>query len=160
MTIFGKPFLQYVSYVRWFSLLILAVGISRLVLSLIGMPNTTTRLFSMSVLMAGGTIYYGFRVHSSGFGSYLQLIPVIAIPNVIIHVVSITGIVIGILTGEANVFTAPEYAFGGDGRTWTHVGMHLVVGMIAGALVNWLIACVFLFLSRTFLKRSNAPVRV
>jgi hypothetical protein len=154
MTVFGKPLIQYLSFVRWFCLLIIIVGLTRLSLSLRGVPNSNTKWLSMSAVLAFGIIYYAIRVHTTGFGSYKQLLPVVAIPNAVTHLVSITGIIFGIVTGQENVFTAPEYSFG-VGGTWGHVAAHLLVGMTIGALVNWLIGCLVLFITKKIVRRSE-----
>jgi hypothetical protein len=153
MTVFGKSLIEYISFVKWFCLLILVVGLTRLSLSLRGIPNADTKWISMSAVLTLGVIYYAVRIHTSGFGSYKQLLPVIVIPNAVTHLVSITGIIFGIVTGKDNVFTAPEYSFG-SGSTWGHVGAHLMIGMTIGALVNWLIGCVFLFLTKKIVRRN------
>jgi hypothetical protein len=51
------------------------VGLARLGLSLAGLPNSTTKWLSLTVLTLLGVFYYGVRVHTSGFGSYKQLLP-------------------------------------------------------------------------------------
>ena len=151
MTVFGKPLIHYVSFVRWFCFLLIVVGLTRLALSLRGVPNSETKWISMSAVMAIGVIYYAVRVHTTGFGSYKQLLPVVVIPNTVTHLVSITGILFGIFSGQDNVFTAPEYSFG-NGKTWVHVGAHLGIGMTVGALVNWLIGCLFLFIAKKLVR--------
>lgn len=147
MSVFGKSFIEYLSFVRWFCLLIGIVGLTRLFLSLRGLSNSDTRWISMSAVLAIGVIYYAVRIHTTGFGSYKQLLPVIAIPNAMTHLVSIIGIIFGIVTGQGNVFTAPEYSFG-VGGTWGHVGAHVAIGMTVGALINWLIGSLVLFITK------------
>jgi hypothetical protein len=153
MKIFCKSLVEYLFFVRWLCLLILVVGLTRLFLSLRGVSNSDTRWISMSAVLGIGVIYLAIRIHTTGFGSYKQLLPVVWIPNAVTHLVSITGIVIGIVTGQSNVFTAPEYSFG-VGGTWGHVGAHLAAGMIVGALVNWLIGCLFLFITKKLVRRN------
>jgi hypothetical protein len=148
MKIFGKRAVDYVAFSRTLIGLVLIVGIVRLVLSLAGVPNTTGRWFSMTALMWIGVIYYAFRVHISGFGSYKQLLGVVAFPNFAAQAVAIVGIVIAIASGHANIFTAPEFAFGGDGRTWAHVAAHVFIGTTVGTLAYWLIGSVSLAIAK------------
>jgi len=155
MKVFGKSLSEYVAFSRNVTLLILVVGIARLGLSLYGLPVAETKWVSMTLVMFLGIIYLGFRAHTAGFGSYKHLLPAIVLPNSALHTVAITGIVIGIITGHNNVFTAPEYAFGGDGKTVLHVGAHLLIGMTIGALVNWLIGCLFLFIAKKTVRGGN-----
>jgi membrane protein YqaA with SNARE-associated domain len=84
---------------------------------------------------------------------------VLAIPNAVTHLVSIAGIVISIVSGQSNVFTAPEYFGGGDGANWLHVAAHLGVGMTVGAVVNWLIGSLVLFIARKVAKDPSAAAR-
>jgi hypothetical protein len=154
MTVFGKPLSAYVRFSMPVTLLILAVGIARLGASLAGVPNSTTRLLAMNAVLLLGVIYLAVRMHLSGFGSYKQLLPAIAISNTALHVVAMTGIAIGIVTGHDNVFTSPEFTFGQDGKTLLHLGAHLVIGIPIAAILNWLIGCVFLFITKKVVRRS------
>jgi hypothetical protein len=154
MTVFGKPLSAYWNFSKIVAILILVVGILRLGLSLSGQPNSTTRLLAMNAVLFLGVIYLSVRIHLSGFGSYKQLLPSIAIPNTALHAVAITGIVIGMITGHDNVFTSPEFAFGQDGKTLLHVAAHLVIGIPVASIINWLIGCLILFITKKVVRRS------
>jgi len=146
--IFGKRFSEYVRFQQVILGLILVVGLAKLAMTLAGMPNSTTKWLSLTVLTLVGVFYYGVRVHTSGFGSYKQLLPLTFNQNVLAHAIVIVGIVIGIVTGHDNVFTAPEYSGGGDGKTWGHVGAHVLVGMIVATLLGWLVASIVMWVTR------------
>jgi hypothetical protein len=137
MVIFGKPLSEYVRFSKLFIILIAVTGLTRLTLSLSGIPNSTARWFSMTALMWIGVIYYSIRVPTTGFGTYRHLLPVLALPNFVAQAIAIAGITISIVTGNANVFSSPEFAFGGDGRTWIHAAAHLFFGTTAGAVIPW-----------------------
>jgi hypothetical protein len=53
----------------WFLILILLVGRARLIMSLAGVPNSTAKFFSLTVVFLLGMLYYSVRVYTSGFGS-------------------------------------------------------------------------------------------
>jgi hypothetical protein len=148
VVIFGKRLSDYVAFCRPFLILIAVVGLIRLALSLGGVPNSTARWLSMTVLVWIGVIYYSVRVHTSGFGSYKQLLPVIALMNITAQVIAIVGITIAMFTGNDNIFSAPEYAFGGDGKTWLHLGAHVFIGTTIGSLLPWVIGCGILAITR------------
>src|SRR5688572_13204440 len=112
MTIFGKPLSDYVAFCRPFLVLLPLVGIIRLALSLSGTPDTTARWFSMTALVWIAIVYYSIRVHTSGFGSYKQLLVICVLLNLSAQVISIGSIVLAILTDTNNVFSAPEAFFG------------------------------------------------
>jgi hypothetical protein len=79
MKIFGKSLSDYVSFEKEFLILILAVGLARLILSLAGVPNSAVKFVSLTALTLVGLLYYSGRVYTSGFGSYKQLLPVLAL---------------------------------------------------------------------------------
>ena len=99
MIIFGKRLSEYVAFCRFFLILIPAVGIVRLALSLGGVPNSTVKWFSVTALVWIGVLYYAVRVHSSGFGSYKQLLVICVLQNLVAQAVIIFGIVLAIVTG-------------------------------------------------------------
>ena len=148
MVIFGKRLSDYVAFCRVFLVLIFVIGIARLALSLGGVPNSTARWLSMTVTVWIAVIYYSVRGHTSGFGSYKQLLPVIALLNLTAQIIAIAGIAIAMITGNNNVFSSPEFAFGSDGKTWTHLLAHVFVGTTVGTLFPWLIGSAFLALTR------------
>ncbi|HEX8087298.1 MAG TPA: hypothetical protein VF762_00500 [Blastocatellia bacterium] len=156
MTIFGKTLSQYLSFQKYILLLILIVGLARLLLSLGGVPDSTTKWLSISVVSLIGLVYYAIRVHTSGFGSYKQLLPLLFIQSALAQGIIIAGIIIAIFTGKDNVFSAPEYSGGTDGKNWLHVAAHLILGLIIGPLVGWLIGSVILFIVKKVSPRGGA----
>jgi hypothetical protein len=157
MTLFGKSLSNYVAFCKFFLVLIPVVGIIRLALSLNGTPIETARWLSMSALVWIAVIYYSIRTHTTGFGSYGQLLVIVALINLTAQLVSIFGIVLAILTDTNNIYSAPEFAFGGDGKTWGHAAAHLFIGTIAGSLIPWLIGSLILFGAR---RMSGVPGQV
>jgi len=148
MNIFGKRLSEYAAFARAFLILIPIVGIARLVLSLGGEPNSTVKWVSVTALLWLAVIYYSVRVYTTGFGSYKQLLAICVLLNVVAQAVIIAGIVLAIVTGAPNIYSAPEYAFGGNGATWLHVAAHLFIGTTAGSLVPWLMGSVILFATK------------
>ena len=156
MKIFGKNVSEYVNFEKGFLILILVVGLARLGLSLAGAPIGAVKFASMTVLMLLGLIYYSVRVHTSGFGSYKQLLPVLALQVILINLITISAIVLAIETGKDNIFTAPEFSpRGASGRTWGHVGAHFVA-MIVLPLILWGIGALIMLLTKK-LTASGQP---
>ena len=155
MVIFGKRLSDYVAFCRPFLILIAVVGLVRLAVSLGGAPNSTAKWLSMTVLVWIGVIYYSFRIHASGFGSYKQLLPVLFLQSVISQAIIIVGIVIAIETHKDNIFSAPEYSGGGDGKTWTHVAAHLILGTTVGPLLAWLVGSVIMWVTKKVAPRDS-----
>jgi hypothetical protein len=154
MTIFGKQLSEYFSFAKGILLLIAVVGIARLALSLGGVENSVVRWLSISVATLVGLVYFAIRVHTTGFGSYKQLLVLIVIQSVLAQGIVVAGIVIAIFTGRNNIFSAPEFSGGGDGKTWLHAAAH-VIAMIAGSLVGWLVGSVILFVTKKAVQRDT-----
>jgi hypothetical protein len=159
MKIFGKLLSEYAAFSRVFLILIPLVGIARLALSLGGEPNSTVKWVSVTALLWIALIYYSVRVHTTGFGSYKQLLAIIVLLNLVAQAVIIAGIIMAIVTGRPNIYSAPEYAFGSNGATWFHVAAHLFVGTIAGSLVPWLIGSLILFATKKLSPVSDRKVK-
>jgi hypothetical protein len=148
MKIFGKSLSEYLSFEKGFLILVLVVGLARLVTSLLGVPNSTVKFLSLTVVFLLGMIYYSVRVYTSGFGSYLQLLPVLALQVILGNCIIIGGIVLSIFTAKDNIFSAPEFSPGRvDGKTWGHVGGH-VVATIVLPFILWGIGCLIMLLTK------------
>ena len=156
MTIFGKPLSEYVHFARVFLGLILVVGVARLALSLSGVPNDLARWISITAVIWMGIFYFAVKVPTTGFGTYRHLLPIYFLEMLSAQVVIVPAIILAILTGHDNIFSIPEYSFGADGKTWSHVAAHLFIGTTAGTLVAWLAGCLILFVT-TKVTREKAP---
>ena len=155
MKIFGKSLSDYVRFEREFLILVLVVGLARLVLSLLGVPNSTVKFLSLTVLFLLGMVYYSVRVYTSGFGSYKQLLPVLALPVILGNCIIIAGIVIAILTAKDNIFSAPEFSPGKvDGKTWGHAASHVVV-MIVLPLILWAVGSLIMLVTKKLTGRRE-----
>jgi hypothetical protein len=147
MQIFGKSLSEYVKFERGFLILILVVGLARLTLSLLGVPNSKAKFLSLTILFLLGMVYYSVTVCTSGFGSYKQLLPVLALPVILGNIIVISGIVIAILTAKDNIFSAPEYSPGKvDGKNWGHVTGH-VVAMVVLPIILWAVGSLIMFVT-------------
>jgi hypothetical protein len=155
MTIFGKRLSEYVAFSKPFLGLILVVGIARLALSLGGVPSSIAKWISITAVMWMGVLYYSIRVHTSGFGSYKQLLPICVLQSLAAQVIIVPAIVLAIITGHDNIYSAPEFSFGQDGKTWFHVGAHLFIGTTLGSLVGWLVGCLIMFATKKLVTRGK-----
>jgi hypothetical protein len=155
MTIFGKSLSEYVRFERIILWLIVVVGLARLALSLAGVPNSTAKWVSITAVSAIGLLYASIRVHTAGFGSYKQLLPLLWIQAALSHFIVVCGIVLSIFTDKDNIFSAPEYSGGGNGRTWFHVLAHVIAGTIAVPLIGWLVGSLILFITKKVSPRNG-----
>lgn len=155
---FGKSFSEYISFEKWILCLIVIVGLARLALSLGGVPNSSAKWLSITIVTLIGMVYVAIRVHTTGFGSYKQLLPLLLLQTILAHLIVAGAIVLAIMTGKDNIFSAPEYSGGGDGKNWLHVLAHLIAGFIVAPLVLWLVASLILFVTKKVAPRNTAPV--
>ena len=144
--IFGKPLSEYIRFQRVILGLIIVVGLARLVLSLAGVSTDVVKFLSMTVVAIAGVFYYGIRVHTTGFGTYKHLLPLLYVQSITANTIAVTGILISRFTHQPNVFTAPE--FGGTMRARWHILGHVVFGMILAPLVLWLVAALVMWITK------------
>jgi len=153
MTIFGKSLSEYVSFARLFLIVIPLVGLLRLGLSLQGISPDTVRWFSMTALGTIGIIYFAIRVHTTGFGSYKQLLVLIVLQSIAANAVSCLGILLAMFTGVGNIFSAPEFSFP-IGGPLGHLVAHALIATTIGSLPAWGIGSLILLITR---KVSPSP---
>jgi hypothetical protein len=137
MRIFGKPFSDYVRFAGLSLALIAGVALLRLVLSLAGIETSMVKWLSATTVTLACALVWSARVHTTGFGSYRQVLPVVWLQTTTLMLVIVAAILIAIATGRDNIFTVPEYSGGGDGKTALHAIAHVVVGCVVEPLILW-----------------------
>ena len=152
---FGKTVGQYLAFQKVILALIAVAFVVRLGLSLSGTPNETAKWISVTSVLLLGVVFYGVAVHTTGFGSYKQLYPLLLFQSLLGEGLVALAIVLAIVTGRDNIYTAPEYSGGGDGKNWTHVVAHLVVAAVILPLISWAIASLVLFVTKKAAPRSG-----
>ncbi len=150
---FGKTVTQYLGFQKSILALIGLAWLVRLALSLAGTPNASAKWISVTAVLLFGVLYYGVAVHTRGFGGYKQLYPLVLFQSLLGEGLVALAIVLAILTGRDNIYTAPEYSGGGDGKNWVHVVAHLVVGGVILPLVSWGIGSLVLLVTKKVAPR-------
>jgi hypothetical protein len=143
---FGKPVSQYLSFQKWWLIALAAVGLLRLGLSLAGLPNGTVAFFSMTVAGWTAALYYGVAVHTKGFGSYKQLLPLVFFQILLVQSIAVFGILLAI-AGLPNIYAAPEYSFQATSQ-WVHALAHLTLGLVASVLLGWGVTSLVLLITK------------
>jgi len=151
---FGKTLTQYLGFQKVVLVLIVLAFLVRLALSLAGTPNSVAKWISVTVVLLAGVVYYGVAVYTSGFGSYKQLSPLVLFQSLLGEGLVALAIVLAILTGTDNIYTAPEYSGGGDGKNWLHVLAHLVIGAIVLPLVSWGLSSLVMLVTKKVAPRT------
>jgi hypothetical protein len=148
---FGKRISQYLEFQKVWLVLLAGVGLARLGLSLAGMPDRTAAWLSMNVVAWAAAFYYGVAVHTRGFGSYRQILPLAIFQTVLQQSIAVVGILLAI-AGLPNVYAAPEYSFGGQSQ-WAHLLAHLTIGMVVPPLLLWGVASLVLLVTKKVARR-------
>ena len=101
---------------------ILAVGVIRLLLSLAGLPNSTVKYASMTVIILAGAVYFSVttRTHMGRLKDAFFLI----LPYLIVEVLALAYTW---LSGRPTIFHAEEYSLGYG--IAAHTTGHLVGGL-------------------------------
>lgn len=153
----GKKLSDYIHFERWILILVAAMWAIRLAVSLSGTSFTVTRWFSINIVLLIGLIYCSVAVHTSGFGSFKQLLGLLYLQVGFAHILIAAGIALGILTGKNNAYTTPEVFGGNDGKTLVHVVAH-VIGAAILPLIAWLVGSVILFVTKKVSSREQVGV--
>ena len=153
--IFGKSISEYARFEKVVLWAIALVAFGRLALSLAGVPNSAVKWLSITVVSLLGLVYVSIRVHTAGFGSFKQLLPLIFLQSALAHSIIVCAIVLSILMSKDNIFSAPEFSGGGNGRTWQHVIAHLAAGFLVVPLVGWLIGSLILLITKKVAPRGT-----
>jgi hypothetical protein len=150
---FGKTVTQYLGFQKVVLVLIVLAFLARLTLSMAGAPNSVAKWISVTVVLLVGVVYYGVAVHTSGFGSYKQLYPLLLFQSLLGEGLVAVAIAFAILSGADNIYTAPEYSGGGDGKNWLHVLAHLVIAAVVLPLVSWGIGSLVMLVTKKVAHR-------
>jgi len=152
---FGKRVSEYLAFQKVWLAIIAAVGLARLGLSLAGLPDRTVMFLSMTVVGWAAIIYYGVAVHTKGFGSYKQLLPLMLFQMVLVQSIAVAGILLAI-AGFPNIYAAPEYSgppFARSADQWSHALAHLTIGIVVPVLLGWGVASVVLLITKRVARR-------
>jgi hypothetical protein len=148
MTIFGKSVAQYVRFLKPILGFILVVGIVRLLLSLAGVSVSSTKFFSLTGAWLVGLVLCSITVHTKSFGSYKELLGLVGIQSLVAQAFTAAVVALAIVTGHDNIYSIPEYSGGSDGKTWLHVGAHLLLATPILTLAGWLVGSAILFVTK------------
>jgi hypothetical protein len=155
MRIFGKAFGDYLRFAAGVVALVVVVGLTRLVLSLAGAPVSAAKYVSVTTMALLGVAYLGVRTHTSGFGSYRHLLPLMVITLGAASWVSGFAVVLAIMTGRDNIFSIPEYSGGEDGKTVFHAFAHFVLAPFVAGLIAWVLSALVMLVTRVATRTAR-----
>lgn len=148
---FGKTVSEYLGFQKFVLVLLAAVGLARLFLSLAGVPDSAARWLSMNAVGWAAVFYYGVAVHTSGFGSYKQLLPLGFFQIVVQQSIAVLGILLSI-AGFSNIYAAPEYSFALPSQ-WIHLLSHLTIGILVPPLLFWAVGSLVMLVTKKVARR-------
>ncbi len=148
---FGKRLSQYLDFQKVILGLLAAVGLARLGLSLVGVPNSTVAWLPMNAVAWAGALYYGVAVHTKGFGSYKQILPLGFFQTVLQQAIAVIGILLAI-GGYPNIYAAAEFSVGAQSQ-WVHLLAHLTIGIIVLPLLLWGVASLVMLVTKKVVRR-------
>ena len=157
MKIFGKNVSEYFAFQKWILVLILVVGLGRLALSLAGLPTSTVRWLSVTALALVGIVYCAVKVPRTGFGTYKHLLPLYMVQAGLANMIIAGSIALAAITGQENIYSAPEFSGPMAQNPWLHAGAHVLDGFAIAPLIAWLIGSGIMFVVKKLSPRT--PVR-
>ncbi len=115
---------------------IIAIGALRFALTVRGVSDDITKYASMTVIILGAALYYGFRAAS--YRELLWISYALLIPYMLVE---IAGIGYAWCTGRSTIFHAPQYSFGTPihlhfwghavgGLTWEPLSVFLLMAIL------------------------------
>lgn len=127
-----------ITVMKGFITAIAAVGVIRFVLSVAGLPNSTVKYVSMTVVILAGAVY--FAVTTPTHKSRLKAAYLLILPYLVVEVLALAYTWI---TGHGTIFHAPEYSLGygiaahtlghlAGGLTWEPLMLFVLMEIVWG----------------------------
>jgi hypothetical protein len=157
MRIFGKTIGEYLRFAAGVIALVVVVGAARLALSLAGVPVSAAKFVSVTTMALLGVVYFGVRTHTSGFGGYRHLLPLMVITLGAASWVSGFAVVLAIITGTDNIYSVPEYSGGGEGKTFFHAFAHFVIAPFVAGVIAWGLSSLVMLLTKVATRSARPP---
>ncbi len=151
MQLFGRTLREYVLFARVFLILTAVVGLLRLALSLAGAPDGFTVWVSINAIILLAVVVFSIRVHTTGFGGYKHLLVLVALELLVGEIIITGGIVLAVVTGVENIFSAPEFSVPFD-NPLLHAASHLLFGPTLTAVLFWIPGAAVLFVTKRLVK--------
>lgn len=133
---------------------IAGVWLLRWVMDAAGTPWIITRLVSVTVASGVSVLLAVLLIHSQRFGGYSSVVVASFFINIWAEGLIAAAILVTILTGKTNIYSAPEYS-GMQGHL-EHLRAHLTFGIAIGTLEDSLVGCLLLWLLRRLIPNMLA----
>ena len=131
---------------------IAAVWALRLVLFAAGAPMGVVRVSSVTVAGAISVLFAALLIHVRRFGSYTSVVLAVFLLECCQQILIVAAITFTALTNIQNVYSAPEYSFGGG--YLRHILGHLIGGVVFGTLLGSAMGSLVLWMLRRFTPKE------
>lgn len=153
---FGKPLAYYLKLQAPALIAIVVVFLVRLVMSMAGVPASVGKILSLTFVLILALPYYALLAKREGLG-FRHLFAMCLIQGLFSQTLVAVAIVLGIVTGQDNIYTIPEFYPGAngespfpvDGKNWMHAGAHVIfAGALALPIFSWAVSSLLLVIAR------------
>lgn len=153
---FGKPLAYYLKLQAPALIAIFVVFLVRLVMSMAGVPASAGKIMSLTFVLILALPYYALLAKREGLG-FRHVFAMCLIQGLFSQTLVALAIVLGIVTGQDNIYTIPEFypgangegPFPADGKNWMHAGAHVIfAGALALPIFGWLVSSLLLVIAR------------
>lgn len=153
---FGKPLAYYLKLQAPALIAIFVVFLVRLVMSMAGVPASAGKILSLTFVLILALPYYALLAKREGLG-FRHLFAMCFVQGLFSQTLVALAIVLGIVTGQDNIYTIPEFypgangegPFPTDGKNWMHAGAHVIfAGALALPIFSWALSSLFLVIAR------------
>lgn len=134
-----------------------AVWALRFILGAIGAPMLLVKVFSVGVFVPICVILAALLIHLKRFGGYASVVLSSFLLVVWGQVLIVAAILLTLLFGIVNIYTAPEFSIPGDAGHVRHILGHLTFGVGLETLIGSLMGCLILFMLRRAKPASRKP---
>lgn len=138
--------------------LIAAVWLLRLILDKAGTPPALVRMISVTVAGAASILLAVLLIHFKSFGSYANVVAAAFLLECWSQFLICSAIAFSVLTGTANIYTAPEYS--PRSGQLAHIIGHLTFGLGLGTLCGAAMGCLLLWLLRHIVPAARGKTHV
>lgn len=125
---------------------ITAVWALRLVMDLAHCPASAVRMASVNVAGSVAVLVAVVLIHFKRFGGYPSIVLTAFLLTAWEQVLVVLAILATVLTGWVNIYTAPEYSYGGSHLR--HIVGHLTFGLGLEGLLAAAMGCALLWILR------------
>jgi len=149
----GRSFREHIRFLLPLFGVIAGVWALRLITSTVGAPTRVVHSFSVTITSSLCILVAVLLIHKQKFGGYSSVMTAVFLLVCWEQLLIVSAIAIYVLTGHANVFTAPEHSAHMHDPL-AHIAGHLTFGIGIQTLLGSGMACLLFWMLRMFLPKQ------